>query len=147
MFLSHHFKDHRYIMFPERQEFKDTLPNLFRTFKNIRASVDCTKFKCEMPRNYSQQRNLYSSYKSDCTMKCPIAVNPNGAACFISDLFEGSISDVDIFDQCGILQQTNPGVPYLLTKGSRYNIFYLQSKQQYLFHLSWGKGMHLQKKK
>ena len=23
----------------------------------------------------------------------------------LSDLFEGSISDIDIFDQCGILQQ------------------------------------------
>ena len=35
-------------------------------------------------------------------MKCFIAVNPNDAACFISDLFESSISRVDIFDQCGI---------------------------------------------
>ena len=30
-------------------------------------------------------------------MKCLIAVKPNGAACFISDLFEGSISDVYIY--------------------------------------------------
>ena len=49
MFLFHHFNDYRYIMFPEQQEFKETLPNIFRTFKNIRASVDCTEFKCEMP--------------------------------------------------------------------------------------------------
>ena len=117
MFLFHHFKDHRYIMFPERQEFKDTLPKLFRIFKNIRASIDFTEFKCEMRRNYSQQGNLYSPYKSHCTMKCLIAVNPNGAACFISDLFEGSISDVDIFDQCGILQQINPGDALLVDKG------------------------------
>ena len=53
-----YFKDYRYIMFPEQQEFKDTLPNIFRTFKNIRASVDCTEFKYEMPRNYSQQGNF-----------------------------------------------------------------------------------------
>ena len=65
----------------------------------------------------------------------------------LSDLFEGSISDVDIFDQCRILQQILV-MPYLLTKGSLYNIFYLQSKKQYLSQLSWGKeGMHLQKKK
>ena len=57
MFLFHHLKDHRYITFPEQQEFKDTLPKLFRTFKNIRVPVDCTEFKCEMPRNYSQQGN------------------------------------------------------------------------------------------
>ena len=117
MFLFHHFKDHRYIMFPEPQEFKDTLPKLFRTFKNIRPSVDCTEFKCEMPRNYSQQGNLYSSHKSHCTMKCLIAVNPNGAACFIFDLYAGSISDVDILDQCGILQQINLCDTLLVDKG------------------------------
>ena len=64
----------------------------------------------------------------------------------LSDLFEDSISDIDIFDQCRILQQILV-MPYFLTKGSLYNIFYLQSKEQYLFHLSWGKGMHLQRKK
>ena len=57
----------------------------------------------------------------------------------LSDLFEDSISDVDIFDQCGILQQILV-MPCFLTKGSLYNIFYLQSKEQYLFHLSWEKG-------
>ena len=71
-----------------------------------------------MPQNYSQQGNLYSSYKSNCTVKCFIAVNPNGAVCFMPDLFHGSISDVHIFDQCGILQQINPGDDLLLlTKG------------------------------
>ena len=50
-------------------------------------------------------------------MKCLIAVNPNGAACFISDSFEGSISDVDMFDQCGILQQVNPSDDLLVDKG------------------------------
>ena len=50
-------------------------------------------------------------------MKCLIAVDPNGAASFISDLFEGSISNVDLFDQCGILQQINPGDDLLGDKG------------------------------
>ena len=44
-------------MFPERQEFKDTLPKLFLTFKSIRASVDCTDFKFEKPRNYPHKKN------------------------------------------------------------------------------------------
>ena len=90
MFLFHHFKDRRYMMFPEEQEFKDTLPKLFRTFKNIRASVDLQSLnvKCHaITANMEFVR--YSSYKSHCTVKCFITVNPNGAACFISDLFEG----------------------------------------------------------
>ena len=49
-----------------------------------------------------------------CTMKCLIAVNPNGAA-FVSDL--GSISDVDIFEQCGILQHVNLKDSFLVDKG------------------------------
>ena len=80
-------------------------------------------------------------------MKCLIVVNPNSDACFISDLFEGTISDADIFDQCRILQEINTGDSLLVDKGLTIQHFYLQSKQQYLFHLSWGKGMHLQKKK
>ena len=104
-------------MYPERQYFKD-LPKIFRTFKNSCASIDFAELKCEMPQNYSQQGNLYSSYKSNCTVKCFIAVNPNGAVCFMPDLFHGSLSDVHIFDQCGILQQINPGDDLLLlTKG------------------------------
>ena len=31
------------------------------------------------------------------TFKCLIAVTPNGGACFVSDLFEGDIDDVQIF--------------------------------------------------
>ena len=50
-------------------------------------------------------------------MKCLIAVNPNGAACFVPDLFEGSISDVDIFEQCGILQHVNLKDSFLVDKG------------------------------
>ena len=64
----------------------------------------------------------------------------------LSDLFEGSIIDVDIIDECGILQQILV-MPYFLTNGSLYNIFYLQSKEQYLFHLFCRKWMHLQRKK
>ena len=132
MFLFHHFKDLKYHMFPERQAFRKNLPNVFRCFKNIRASIDCTEFKCEMPRDYSQQGNLYSAYKGHCTMKCLIAVNPNGAACFISDLYEGNVSDVDIFQQCGIMEHINPNDSFLVDKGFTIQHL-LVSKQATIF--------------
>ena len=132
MLMFHHFKDLRYRMFPERQAFRDNLPKVFRFFKNIRASIDCTEFKCEMPRNYSQQGNLYSSYKSHCTMKCLIAVNPNGAACFVSDLFEGSINDVEIFQKCGLMEHINPNDAFLVDKGFTVQHLLL-SKQATIF--------------
>ena len=76
-----------------------------------------TEFFCESPTDYGQQGNMYSSYKNHTTMKCLIAVNPNDAACFVSDLFEGSLSDVRIFEQCGILEHINQGDVLLVDKG------------------------------
>eukprot|EP00795_Rhopilema_esculentum_P012140 gene12140-2745_t len=54
-------------------------------------------------KNYAQQGNVYSSYKHHTTFKALIAVTPNGAACFVSDLYEGSIDDVSITKKCGII--------------------------------------------
>ena len=117
MLLFCHFKDFKVAMFPKRASLKKYLPSVFRKFKNIRASVDCTEFFCQMPRNYAQQGNLYSSYKHHTTFKCLIAVNPNGAASFVSDLYEGAVSDVDLFETCGILDHIDPGDALLVDKG------------------------------
>ena len=87
------------------------------SFKNVRCSVDCTEFFCQTPRDYGQQGNVYSSYKHHTTMKALIAVTPKGAACFVSDLFEGSVSDVDIFERCGIIKHIEPGDVLLVDKG------------------------------
>ena len=56
-------------------------------------------------------------YKHYTTRKCLIGVNPNRAACFISDLFEGDIGDVTLFSQCGVLNYTNTGDSLLVDKG------------------------------
>lgn len=119
MFLYCHFRDYKNVMFSVRNSFdnKLTMPKVFRNFKNIRASIDCTEFRCEVPEDYSQQGNMYSSYKHHTTMKCMIAVNPYGAACFISDLYEGSITDEALFEDCGFLEYVNPGDSFLVDKG------------------------------
>ena len=132
MFLFKHFQTMKFMIFPEQQAYRKTLPKVFRPFKNNCASIDCTEFKCEMPRNYSQQGNFCSSYKSHCTMKCLIGLNPNGAACFVSDLFQGSISDVDIFKQCGILQHVNLQDSFLVDKGFTV-LHFLLPKQATIF--------------
>ena len=44
-------------------------------------------------------------------------MTPNGSACFISDLYEGSIDDVSITSQCGILDHIEPGDVLLVEKG------------------------------
>ena len=51
---------------------------------------------------------MYSSYKSHTTLKALIAVIPNGSACFISPLYEGSIDDVAITEKSGFLDYLEP---------------------------------------
>ena len=61
-----------------------------------------------LPPHFARQGNTFSSYKHTNTFKCLIAVTPNGGACFVSDLFEGDISDVEIFKESGILNHIKP---------------------------------------
>ena len=72
-------------------------------------------------------------------MKCLIVVNPNSDACFISDLFEGTISDADIFGQCRILQEINTGDSLLVDKGLTIQHFLLTKQTAILIPPFLGK--------
>ena len=110
-------QDLKHLMFPDQHAFQYLKPKAFKYFNAIRCAIDCAKFFCEVPPNYAQQGNVYFSYKHRTTMKCLIAANPNGAACFIFDVFEGSIDDVTLFNQCGISNYINSGDSVLVDKG------------------------------
>lgn len=94
-FLYLRFKRLESQMFPSRHALKEHLPKCFknRMFRNIRSIIDCTEFHVETPRDFGRQGNLYSSYKSHTTYKALIGIAPNGAISYVSDLFEGAISD------------------------------------------------------
>ena len=70
--------------------------------------MDCTEFRIQTSGNFAQQGNTYSQYKHSNTFKCLISITPNGGACFVSDLFEGEITDIQIFEESGILKHINP---------------------------------------
>ena len=111
------FRDMETVMFPTRDQMQGSLPKVFKTMKNIRCIVDCTEFRVEMPRDYAQQGNTYSSYKHSNTFKCLIAVTPNGGACFVSDLFEGDIDDMKLFQESGIMKHIRPNDLILADRG------------------------------
>ena len=52
--------------------------------------------------NYKAQGNIYSTYKSRPTAKVLVGVNPHGGAVFVSDAYEGSISDYAITKDSGM---------------------------------------------
>jgi len=111
------FRQMETVMFPTIQTLRKFLPRVFKTMKNIRCTVDCTEFRIQTSRNFAQQGNTYSQYKHSNTFKCLIAVTPNGGACFVSDMFEGDINDIQIFEESGILKHINPYDIILVDRG------------------------------
>lgn len=73
-------------MFPSRRIISKHLPKSFRKYRHVRVILDATEFFTQVPTNYEQQGNLYSSYKNHCTCKVLIGITPSGAISFVSDV-------------------------------------------------------------
>ena len=83
-------------MLPDRGTIRRYLPKCFisnRLYRNIRTIIDCTEIYVNNPSDFAKHGNLYSSYKNHTTFKILIGIAPNGAFVYVSDVFEGAISD------------------------------------------------------
>ncbi|CAG2192483.1 unnamed protein product [Mytilus edulis] len=96
-------------MFPDRSKSRKHLPKSFKKYKNIRCIIDCTEVFVQQPRNFGKQGNCYSSYKGHTTYKFLVGIAPNGTIVYISDAFEGSISDKEIVKNHVFLDTLNNG--------------------------------------
>ena len=77
--------------------------------------------------NWGQKHSeSYSTYKSHTTLKCLLGVDPKGGIMFVSQLYEGSISDKEIVKRSGFLdilrqkittQEINKGDGIMADKG------------------------------
>ena len=87
----------RFIQFPVwavRRTVEETMPELFRQkYPLTRVVLDCTELFIEKPSWSRAQSETYSSYKSHNTAKGLVAIAPNGALTFVSDLYGGHCSD------------------------------------------------------
>lgn len=116
-FLYKRFYGSRKLLFPPRSEIRSFIPKCFKRFKNIRCIIDCTEIFLQQPSDFAKRGNQYSSYKGNCTAKFLVAIMPNGAICFVSDAFEGAISDKEIDRQSGFLDHINEGDLVLADRG------------------------------
>ena len=67
--------------------------------------IDCTELFCQKPSSLTIQSSLFSHYKHHITYKGLVGIFPSGAITFISELYDGSTSDVEIVKRCGILNK------------------------------------------
>ena len=91
-------------IWPTRECINEHMPDSFKKmYPSTRVILDCTEIYVQTPSSLLLQSQLYSSYKSNTTLKGLIGIAPHGAITFVSSLYTGSISDKEITRCSGIL--------------------------------------------
>lgn len=106
------------IIWPSRADVDRCMPEGFRElYPSTRVILDCTEIFVQTPTSLLLQSQLYSSYKSNTTLKGLIGITPHGAICFVSTLYTGGISDREITRCSGILDLLEAGDSVMADKG------------------------------
>ena len=117
-FLYHQLKEIDWM--PAVDQVFETLPSGFKEkFPNTYAIIDGSEVFIETPSDLQMQSSSWSQYKHHNTVKFLVACTPNGAICFISPVYVGSISDVELTRVCGLLTalEDKPGVSIMADRG------------------------------
>lgn len=86
---------------PSVEQVKPTMPQIFKEkYPNTYAIIDATELFIETPSDLQMQSSSWSSYKHNNTGKILVACTPNGAICYVSEMYFGSISDVELTRVC-----------------------------------------------
>lgn len=101
-----------------REQVQATMPEKFRLHcPHLRVIIDCTEIRCETASSLSLQSETFSSYKNHTTFKGLIGVAPCGVVTFVSSLYTGSVSDIEITRKSQLLQLLQPGDEVMADKG------------------------------
>lgn len=116
-FMAEEFKKLQEIMFVSGPAQNGLRPPCFKDFPNLRVVIDCTEFRIQRPKNLQQQRDTFSDYKSANTMKFLIGISCMGGLSYISEGYEGSISDRSLVEKSGFLDLLDSGDAIMADKG------------------------------
>lgn len=104
------------IWIPE-EKVRENLPAEFEEFADTRVILDCTELRYQTPSSPLLQSEVYSTYKSHCTVKGLIGMAPHGPITLISPLYAGSVSDKEILRQSGIVSLLKPEMAIMMDGG------------------------------
>ena len=103
-FLYQHLKEIDWV--PTVEQVASTLPHEFHEkYLKTFAIIDGSEIFIETPSDLHLQSSTWSSYKHHNTAKFLIACIPNRVVCYISPLYVGSISDVELTRKSGFIQK------------------------------------------
>ena len=104
--------------FPPWNVVKKYMPEVFKKeYPNTRIIIDATEFFIERPSSLLNQSCTFSNYKNRNTVKVLIGITPSGAISYVSQTYEGSISDRRLVELSGLLQLLEPGDEIMADKG------------------------------
>ena len=93
-------------IWPTKDIVIETMLECFRDiYPNTKVIIDYTELFYQKPSSLTIQSSLFSHYKHHITCKGLIGISPSGAITFVSELYDGSTSDVEIVKRCGILNK------------------------------------------
>ncbi len=106
-------------IWPTQETIRRTMPESMKAkYPNLEWILDAFEIQCQRPSSLMMQSQSYSNYKSRNTFKGLIAIIPSGQIGFISDLYQGSVSDRELVIRSGFLKQHhNRGAMWLVDKG------------------------------
>lgn len=101
-----------------REQVQATMPDKFKLYcPQVRVIIGCTEICCETPSCISLQSETLSSQKNHTTFKGLIGIAPCGVVTFVSRLYRGSISDIEMTKKAQILKLLQPGDGVMADKG------------------------------
>ena len=105
---------------PSVEQVAGTLPCAFKEkFPTTFAIIDGSEIFIETPTDLHMQSSTWSQYKHHNTAKFLVACTPNGSISYVSPLYVGSISDVELTHICGFLTklEDKPGISIMADRG------------------------------
>ena len=103
---------------PEWDQLLKTMPADFREhFRKCTLMIDYFEVFMRHPASLKARAQTFSNYKKHNTVKFLIDITPQSSMAFISKGWGGRASNVDIIENCGVLQKLLPGDIILADRG------------------------------